>query len=257
MRIISLNGNGIRACVNNGMVRWWESTDADLLLFQEVRFNDAKAIDDLFPGHWTSLFPSKRKGYSGVLAVAKKPPSRVVFGMGEEKWDDEGRVMKIEYPGYSVVNAYFPSGASRSCRQDYKLKFLKAFRDYIDEISLKYDNLIVAADWNMCHNEIDIHNPKRLSGLPGFTSTERSWLDALKGIGWKDAFRMFNDLPGNYTWWSYQSRSRERNIGWRIDGFWVSPSASIGVKSCVHLSKAKLSDHCPVLLEWELPITFT
>ena len=119
------------------------------------------------------------------------------------------------------------------------------------------DSIIIAADWNICHREIDIHDPKRLSGKPGFTREERSWLDNLEKEGWKDAFRIFNSDPKNFTWWSYQSDSRERNVGWRIDGFWLSPSASKTAKLCIHLDDMKLSDHCPVLLEWGLPITFT
>tara|TARA_B100000768_G_scaffold176946_1_gene190448 strand:+ start:246 stop:1019 length:774 start_codon:yes stop_codon:yes gene_type:complete len=256
MRIISLNGNGIRACVKKGMVGWWESTDADLLLFQEVRYDDFEAIDNLFPGYWKRLFSALKKGYSGVLAIAKNPPINVFLGMGDSKWDDEGRVMLIEYPGVVIVNAYFPSGALSNKRQSYKLEFLKAFKDYIDDLSKRHSNIIIAADWNICHREIDIHNPKRLSGKPGFTREERSWLDNLEREGWRDAFRIFNSAPENFTWWSYQSRSREKNIGWRIDGFWLSPSASKAAKSCSHLYELKLSDHCPVLLEWQLPITF-
>lgn len=257
MRIISLNGNGIRACVKKGMVRWWESTDADLLLFQEVRYDDFEAIDNLFSEYWVSLFSAIKKGYSGVLAIAKKPPLNVVLGMGESKWDDEARVMLLEYSGVVIVNAYFPSGAFSNNRQSYKLEFLKAFKAYIDDLGKRYLNIIIAADWNICHREIDIHDPKRLSGKPGFTREERSWLDSLEKEGWKDAFRIFNSDPKNFTWWSYQSDSRERNVGWRIDGFWLSPSASKTAKLCIHLDDMKLSDHCPVLLEWGLPITFT
>jgi exodeoxyribonuclease-3 len=109
----------------------------------------------------------------------------------------------------------------------------------------------------MCHKEIDIHNPLRLSGTPGFTQEERQWLDVLDAEGWRDGFRIFNSESENYTWWSYQSNSRSRNVGWRIDAFWLSPKASQGAKRCIHLYKPELSDHCPVLLDWEMPSIFT
>lgn len=257
MQIISLNGNGIRACVRKGLIPWWQSTEADVLLFQEVRFDDFNVINDLFPGYWTAGFSAVKKGYSGVLAIAKTPPKKVNFGIGDPLWDDEARVMHIVYSDLVIVNAYLPSGASSLARQKYKLEFLIAFKHYIDELSQNHSNIIIAGDWNMCHKEIDIHNPLRLSGTPGFTQEERQWLDVLYAEGWRDGFRIFNSESENYTWWSYQSNSRSRNVGWRIDAFWLSPKASQGAKRCIHLYKPELSDHCPVLLDWEMPSIFT
>jgi exodeoxyribonuclease-3 len=256
MRILSLNGNGIRACLKKGLVRWWESTDADLLLFQEVRFDDAEALAAAFPGCWTSLHAAEKKGYSGVAVISKQAPKAVVHGMGDTRFDGEGRVMRVDFDGFSVLNVYFPSGASKPERQAFKLEFLQAFWVHVQELQRSMPNLLIGADWNMCHRAIDIHNPIRLDGVPGFTPEERAWLDGLHAAGWRDAFRLFSDEPDQYTWWSLQSKSRERNVGWRIDGFWLSPSAVPGASRCVHLSKAFLSDHCPVLLEWDLPTTF-
>ena len=256
MRILSLNGNGIRACLKKGLVRWWESTDADLLLFQEVRYDDARALSEAFPGYWTSLHPAEKKGYSGVAVISKQAPNAVVHGMGMEKFDREGRVMRIDFDAFSLINAYFPSGASSPDRQAFKLKFLDAFGRYVQSLQQHIPPLIIGADWNMCHKPIDIHNPIRLAGLPGFSDAERSWLDGMYHEGWRDAFRLFSQEAEQYTWWSLQSKSRERNVGWRIDGFWLSPAAVQGAKRCVHLQDVYLSDHCPVLLEWDLPPTF-
>ena len=256
MRILSLNGNGIRACLKKGLVRWWESTDADLLLFQEVRHDDAAFIAASFPDCWTSLHTAEKKGYSGVAIIAKTPPIRVVHGMNRPEFDLEGRVMRVDYPGVTLLNVYFPSGASKPERQAVKLAFLDAFRQYLTEVEREVPQVIVGADWNMCHTPLDIHNPIRLEGVPGFSAPERAWLDALEEAHWRDAFRLFNSGGDQYTWWSLQSRSRERNIGWRIDGFWLSPAAVQGAKRCIHLNQAYLSDHCPVLLEWDLPTTF-
>ena len=256
MRILSLNGNGIRACLKKGLVRWWESTDADLLLFQEVRYDDAQALAGFFPGSWTSLHAAEKKGYSGVAVISKQPPKSVVHGMGDARFDSEGRVMRVDFEGYSVLNVYFPSGASSPERQDFKRAFLAAFWAHVQDLQRSIPNLLIGADWNMCHRPIDIHNPVRLDGVPGFTAEERAWLDAMHEAGWRDAFRLFSSAPDQYTWWSLQARSRERNVGWRIDGFWLSPGAVPGATRCVHLPQAFLSDHCPVLLEWDLPTTF-
>ena len=256
MRIISLNGNGIRASIKKGLVRWWESTEADLLLFQEVRFDDREFLAQTFPGFWTHLHAAEKKGYSGVAIVAKQAPLRVLDGMGSPSFDSEGRVLRVDYPECAVVNAYFPSGASKPERQIVKLAFLQAFRNYLDALEKEGKPIIVGADWNMCHHAIDIHNPIRLDGVPGFSAPERAWLDQLQEAGWRDAFRLFQSDGAHYTWWSMQSRSRERNVGWRIDGFWLSPNAVEAARRCVHLSQAYLSDHCPVLLEWDLPTTF-
>ena len=256
MRILSLNGNGIRASIKKGLVRWWETTQADLLLFQEVRFEDADFLAQAFPGCWTSLHSAAKKGYSGVAVISKRPPLRGSHGMGHPEYDSEGRVMRIDFPDVTLLNVYFPSGASKPERQAFKLRFLTDFRAYVARVEAEVPRIIIGADWNMCHRAIDIHNPIRLDGVPGFTQEERSWLDALEDSGWRDAFRLFHSEGKRYTWWSLQSRSRERNVGWRIDGFWLSPAAVAGAQRCVHLTQAILSDHCPVLLEWDLPTTF-
>ncbi len=257
MRILSLNGNGIRASIKKGLVRWWETAEADLLLFQEVRFDDANFLAKAFPGCWTSLHAaSQKKGYSGVAVISKQPPLAVIHGMGYPEYDVEGRVMRVDFPGVTLLNVYFPSGASKPERQAFKLKFLTDFRVYAAHVETDVSRVIIGGDWNMCHRAIDIHHPLRLDGVPGFSQEERAWLDALEEEGWRDAFRLFHTQGEQYTWWSVQSRSRERNMGWRIDGFWLSPTAVPGAERCVHLAKAELSDHCPVLLEWDLPTTF-
>lgn len=256
MRIVSLNVNGIRAAVKKGLAEWWQSVDGDILLLQEVRFDQKAFLEKHFPGYYCYLHTAAIKGYSGVAILSRKVPKQVVDGIGNPRFDKEGRVIRIDFEEFSIVNGYFPSGAARSERQDFKLEFLESFGDYLDVVHHEILNVIVGADWNMCHREKDIHNPIHLAGTPGFSVEERRWLDGLEHAGWRDAFRLFSIERDAYTWWSHQSRSRERNVGWRIDGFWMSPTAVPGARRCVHLSKAVLSDHCPVLLEWELPTTF-
>ena len=180
MRILSLNGNGIRASLKKGLVRWWETTQADLLLFQEVRFDDADFLAQTFPGCWTSLHSAAKKGYSGVAVISKRPPLAVSHGMGHPEYDSEGRVMRIDFPDVTLLNVYFPSGASKPERQAFKLQFLADFRAYVARVEAEVPRIIIGADWNMCHRAIDIHNPIRLDGVPGFTHEERSWLDALE-----------------------------------------------------------------------------
>ncbi|MGA1777223.1 MAG: exodeoxyribonuclease III, partial [Schleiferiaceae bacterium] len=165
MRILSLNGNGIRASIKKGLVRWWETTQADLLLFQEVRFEDADFLAQAFPGCWTSLHSAAKKGYSGVAVISKRPPLRVSHGMGHPEYDSEGRVMRIDFPDVTLLNVYFPSGASKPERQALKLRFLTDFRAYVARVEAEVPRIIIGADWNMCHRAIDIHNPIRLDGV--------------------------------------------------------------------------------------------
>ena len=252
MRVISLNANGIRAAIRKDIVRWWSQTSADVLLLQETKLPQAQWDqirqafgDDVF----IALNPAERKGYSGVGVIARKEPDQISYGLGHSALDAEGRVITLTYGDLHIVNAYFPSGASSPERQEMKLEFLEAMRAYLNRMDSHNGRWLLAGDFNMVHQPKDVHHPHRIDGKPGFTATERAWLDQLTQDGWVDAFRAFNSEPGHYTWWSAMARAKPKNLGWRIDYFWLSPGLAPDLRRCQHLTEANFSDHCPILLE--------
>lgn len=252
MRVLSLNANGIRAAIRKDIVRWWSQTSADVLLLQESKLsaNQADVLKQAFGEDvFIALNPAERKGFSGVAVIARQAPDTVTMGIGHEALDREGRVMTLTFGDLHIVNAYFPSGASSPERQAAKLEFLKAMRTYLEHHRAKDGRWILAGDFNMVHQPKDVHHPHSIEGKPGFTAEERGWLNQLQKEGWVDAFRAFNDASGHYTWWSMMARAKPKNLGWRIDYFWLSPLLASDLRRCQHLTEANLSDHCPILLE--------
>ena len=250
-KIVSYNVNGIRSAVGKGLIDWLKQTDADIVCLQEIKAMpeqvDKEVHDKLHEyAYW---YPAQKKGYSGVAIFSKKKPNHVEYGCGIKAYDDEGRVIRADYDGFSVMSVYFPSGTSGDERQDFKYKFLDDFQLYIDRLKKIHPNLIICGDYNICHKPIDIHNPVANANSTGFLPEERAWLDKFFKSGFIDTFRHFNTEPHNYTWWSFRANARAKNLGWRIDYQAVSSPLGKKLKRAVILPEAKHSDHCPILLE--------
>lgn len=251
MKIISYNVNGIRAAIRKGFLDWLESTNADVVCLQEIKATpeqiDHTPFEEL--GYkFNSWFPAVKKGYSGVAILSKVKPKNIVMGTGIDYMDTEGRNIRFDFEDFSVMSLYLPSGTNIK-RLDHKLKYMDDFQQYIDQLKQDYPHLIICGDYNICHQEIDIHDPVRLKNTSGFLPVEREWLGRFIESGFIDAFRHFNDEPEHYSWWSYRAGARDRNKGWRIDYSLVSTPLQEKLKRAVILKEARHSDHCPVLVE--------
>ena len=195
------------------------------------------------------IHSATKKGYSGVAIMSKIKPKHIEYGCGIEEIDFEGRIIRADYDDFSVMSVYFPSGSSGDIRQDFKFKFLDLFENYIANLKKDIPNLVICGDYNICHKSIDIHNPVRNKNTSGFLPEERDWMTKFIDSGFVDVFRIDNQDPHNYTWWSYRANARAKNLGWRIDYILISDKLLSKYKRSVILSKAVHSDHCPVLLE--------
>ena len=253
MKIISYNVNGIRAAISKGFIDWLKSANPDVICLQEIKaMEDQIPVADFeaagYPYHY--WFPAQKKGYSGVAILSKIKPNNVVFGTGIAHMDFEGRNIRVDFDDISVMSLYLPSGTNMD-RLNHKFMYMDDFQDYICELHKEIPNLVICGDYNICHTEIDIHDPIRNKNVSGFLPEERSWLDIFMNNGFIDSFRHFNKDPHNYTWWSYRAGARGNNKGWRLDYILVSRAIENRLKRAVILSEANHSDHCPVLAEIE------
>lgn len=253
MKIITYNVNGIRAAMTKDLVGWLKAANPDVLCLQETKATpdqvDVKAFEDL--GYHLYWYSAQKKGYSGVAIFSKMKPKHVEYGCGIEKYDFEGRIIRLDFDNCSVMSVYHPSGSSGDDRQAFKMQWLADFQKYIDDLKKKVPNLILCGDYNICHKPIDIHNPKSNANTSGFLPEEREWMEQFIQSGFIDSFRHFNQEPHQYSWWSYRAGSRGKNLGWRIDYNLVANHMEKHLKRAVILPDAMHSDHCPVLLEIE------
>jgi exodeoxyribonuclease-3 len=253
MKIITYNVNGIRAAMNKDLVGWLKAANPDVLCLQETKATsdqvDVKAFEAL--GYHLYWYSAQKKGYSGVAIFSKFKPKHVEYGCGIEKYDFEGRIIRLDFETCSVMSVYHPSGSSGDDRQAFKMQWLTDFQNYIDDLKKKLPNLILCGDYNICHKPIDIHNPKSNANTSGFLPEEREWMEQFIQSGFIDSFRHFNQEPHQYSWWSYRAGSRGKNLGWRIDYNLVANHMEKHLKRAVILPDAMHSDHCPVLLEIE------
>lgn len=252
--IVTYNVNGIRAAMTKGFMEWLKETDPDVVCLQEVKAEKEQIDPALFEqaGYKYYWHSAKKKGYSGVAILTKREPDHVQIGCGIEKYDDEGRVIRADYGDVSVMSVYMPSGSSGDERQAFKMEWLKDFQQYIDDLKKHRPNLVICGDYNICHKEIDIHNPKSNANTSGFLPEEREWLEGFVQSGFVDSFRHFNPDPHHYTWWSFRANARAKNLGWRIDYGMVTDPLKDRLKRAAILPQARHSDHCPMLLELQM-----
>lgn len=251
MKLISWNVNGIRACVNKGFNEFFKQIDADIFCIQETKCQPEQ-IELKFKGYKSYWNSAEKKGYSGTAIFTKKEPIKVKYGIGKEEHDKEGRVITLEYEKYYIVNIYTPN----SKRELERLGYRQIWEDEIRKYLLKLDKIkpvIMCGDLNVAHNEIDLKNPKTNKGNAGFTNEEREKMTELLKVGFIDTFRyLYPNKEGAYSWWSYMGKSREKNVGWRIDYFIISNSIKDKIVDSKIHSEIIGSDHCPVELEIEI-----
>lgn len=251
MKIITYNLNGIRAAMSKGLIDWISQVSPDVLCVQEIKANPDQVgvfeFEELGYHHY--WYPAQKKGYSGVAIFTKQKPKHIEYGCGIKEYDDEGRILRIDFEEFSVMSVYHPSGSSGDLRQAFKMEWLGAFLNYINQLKATYPKLVICGDFNICHKAIDIHNPKSNANTSGFLPEEREWMEQFINSGFVDSFRYFNQEPHQYSWWSYRAGSRAKNLGWRIDYNFVTDNLKNKISRSVILPSAIHSDHCPVLLE--------
>lgn len=248
MKLVSWNVAGIRACLKKGLEEFFQQEDADVFCMQEV-----KAFKEQYEFHpknyYEYLYPAKRKGYSGTLILSKIKPLNVIYGINDQEYDEEGRVITLEYDTFYLVNVYVPNVKRSLERMESRMRFENLFRAFLGELKEK-KTVIVCGDFNVAHEELDIKNVKQNIGNAGFTDEERGKFTELLNSGFIDTFRYFHKgEKDHYTWWSYMKNVRERNIGWRIDYFLISKEGINRVKKTKIYSDIYGSDHCPIGLE--------
>ena len=252
IKLVSWNVNGIRAVSKKeDFWSWFEDDDSDIINFQEVRATQEQIPKKLaeIDGFHKFYNEAEKKGYSGVGTYSKIKPLSVTKGLGVEELDNEGRVLKIEYPDFILFNIYFPNSGKEGSRLDFKVQFCNELLSQLVELKNEGKNLVITGDYNIAHNPIDVYNPKNCEGKSGYLPEERAWLDELEEAGFVDTFRMFDKGEGNFTWWSYRFKARERNSGWRLDYFFVNEEIKDNVIAAKILADIYGSDHCPVTLE--------
>ena len=252
MQIISYNLNGIRAAIKNGLIEWLATHNFDILCFQEVKATPDQIDLTLFENLGYKLVgwaAAEKKGYSGVAIFSRIPAQNVKVGCEIDIYDCEGRVIRADFGDLTIVNTYFPSGTSGETRQDLKMKFLVDYHIWINKLRKERPNLIVTGDYNIAHQEIDLHDPKGNKNTTGFLPQERAWLTQWFESGFTDAFRFKNPDLIQYSWWSYRAGARANNKGWRIDYQSVSNNMNTRIMACKQLPDVVHSDHCPVWLD--------
>lgn len=249
VKLVSWNVNGIRSVCKKGFLEWLATEQPDILGIQETKIDGEKLVEDFThpPGYqtfWSHC--QEKKGYSGVAIYTKIPPLRVVEGMGVPAYDTEGRTLMAEFENFILFNIYYPNGQRSEERLTYKMNFYAAFLQAANQLKDQGKPLVICGDFNTAHFPIDLARPKENEKVSGFLPIERAWMDEFVSHGYVDTFRVFHPEPNRYSWWNVRSRARERNVGWRIDYFFVSPDLR------THLTDADIhdqvlgSDHCPV-----------
>jgi len=240
--------------MRKGFIDWMKAANPDVLCIQETKANEDQVETSAFeeagyPYHY--WFSAEKKGYSGVAIISKKEPKHVEYGTGIDYMDAEGRNIRADFDGVSVMSMYLPSGTNIA-RLDHKLTYMADFQDYVDTLKIDLPNLVICGDYNICHQAIDIHDPIRNANVSGFLPVEREWIDRFIKSGFTDSFRHLNKEPHHYTWWTYRANARANNKGWRIDYNMVASPLHDRIKRAVILPEAEHSDHCPHLVELDL-----
>ncbi len=248
IKLLSWNVNGIRGAYKKGFTKWLQSESPDILCLQETKATADQLPHDLvqptgYRSHWNS---ASRSGYSGVAVYCKEEPLGVHNGMGIDRFDEEGRLIRLDFQDFTLFNVYFPNGKASPERLKFKMDFYEEFLRQIDDSRKLKKRLIFTGDVNTAHREIDIARPKENQKVSGFLPVEREWIDKVISHGYVDTFRQAHPETVQYSWWDLKTRARERNVGWRIDYVFVSKEMLKSVKNAFILSDVMGSDHCPV-----------
>jgi exodeoxyribonuclease-3 len=251
IKILSWNVNGIRAVLKKGLLDWLAEESPDILCLQETKASPEQLTSELLeiPGYKAYFSSAERKGYSGVAIYTKVEPTAVQRGFGISEFDSEGRILIADYEYFTLVNIYYPNGKRSPERLDYKMRFYVAFQAAMNDLRARGKHLVICGDVNTAHKEMDIARPKENGKISGFLPMEREWMDQFFENGYIDTFRMFNQDSDNYTWWDQMTRARDRNVGWRIDYFFVDESLRNYVSNGWIMPEVLGSDHCPIGLE--------
>ena len=251
LKLYSWNVNGLRAVLKKGFLDFVGKYQPDILGLQEIKAEESQVADGLktLTGYHHVFSSAERKGYSGVALFTREKPKSVTLSLGKKEFDGEGRVIRADYENFILFNVYFPNGKSRPERLQYKMDFYECFLDVCKDLIKKGKNVVVCGDVNTAHKEIDLARPKANQKISGFLPEERAWIDRFLAAGFSDIFRELHPEPEQYTWWDMQSGARARNVGWRIDYFYISHSLRKKVKGASILPEVMGSDHCPVGLE--------
>lgn len=250
MKLVSWNVNGIRACLNKGFLDYFKEVDADIFAIQESKAQPNQ-IDLELEGYHTYINSAEKKGYSGVVVFSKQEPISVTYGMGIDEHDHEGRIITCEYDDFYLVSVYTPNSKDGLLRLDYRMVWEDDFRSYVNQLRQK-KGVIVCGDLNVAHQEIDLKNPKANRRNAGFSDEERNKMSELLNSGFIDSYRYLYPDKIEYSWWSYRFKAREKNAGWRIDYFLVSEELKNKIKDSQIHTNVFGSDHCPVMLEYDL-----
>lgn len=254
MKIISWNTNGLRATVKQGFfMPLFSFNNPDIVCFQETKCEPSQLDEDTrnLKGYNSYFSHSiNKKGYSGVAIYSKEMPKKIEYGIGIKEFDDEGRTLVAYYKDFVLINCYFPNGGGGPVRLKYKLEFYDAFLIFINKLKAEGKNVIFCGDINTAHNEIDLARPRENQNTTGFLPVERSWMDELVNNGWVDVYRhLYPNQKDVYTYWDQITRARDRNVGWRIDYFFINQAYLQKVKGFKTLADYFGSDHCPIVLE--------
>ncbi|KKH95429.1 exodeoxyribonuclease III [Methanosarcina sp. 1.H.T.1A.1] len=254
--LISWNVNGLRAAMKKGFLDLLMDQKFDVICIQETKASLEKLPREVknIPGYYNYFVSAERSGYSGVGTFSKEKPLNIETGMGIEEFDREGRFLRVDYDNFTLMNIYFPNGKASQERLEYKMAFYDAFFDYANALKAEGKKLVICGDVNTAHREIDLARPRENETISGFLPEERAWMDKFLEAGYLDTFRMFNSEGRNYSWWSMRTRARERNVGWRLDYFFVSENLRENVKAAPIYPEITGSDHCPVGLELEFQV---
>lgn len=253
-RVITLNVNGLRSAHRKGFFEWLAGRAADLVCLQETRVRHQELPAELIDlsGYRAFFHDSERKGYSGVAVYARRRPERVIYGLGWDDFDSEGRFLQLDYGRLSVVSLYVPSGSSSAARQLAKFDFLERFLPFLAELRRNGREYILCGDWNIAHKPIDLKNWRANQKNSGFLPEERAWLDKVFGeLGFVDGLRVLCPAPEQYTWWSNRGQAWAKNVGWRIDYQVVTPALTDAIRAVEIYKDQRFSDHAPLTVDYD------
>ena len=254
-RVITCNLNGIRAAARKGFFAWMDAQDPDLVCLQETKAQEHQLPPEALElARYNSAFvDAQKKGYSGVAIYAKKPPQRIVRGTGMDDMDAEGRFVRMDFEGLSIASLYVPSGTSGPARQAVKDSFLDRFIANMAQMKHEGRPFIVCGDYNIARLDIDVFSVRACTGVTGFLPNERAWMnDVIERVGWVDAFRVVDQEPKRFTWWSGWKGAWEKNLGWRIDYQLITPDLAPRVRAASIYRDERFSDHAPVTIDYDL-----